>query len=113
MFIAILHIQIVERPFGSIKQWMNQDAFLLRGLAKVRADFTLTALAYNLIVVNLAASRSGIAMARRPRLGAKAVERSRNRVFPLPRSSSRNRTDRKPPNAADYVTTGSFRFPSA
>ena len=31
-----------------IKQWMNQGAFLMRGLEKVRAEFSLTALAYNL-----------------------------------------------------------------
>jgi len=28
----------VEHPFGSIKQWMNQGAFLMRGLEKVRAE---------------------------------------------------------------------------
>jgi hypothetical protein len=39
---------IVEHPFGSIKQWMNQGAFLMRGLDKVRAEFSLTALAYNM-----------------------------------------------------------------
>ena len=36
----------VEHPFGSIKQWMNQGAFLMRGLEKVRGEFSLTALAY-------------------------------------------------------------------
>jgi Transposase DDE domain len=40
--------EIVEHPFGTIKQWMNQGAFLMRGLEKVRAEFSLTALAYNL-----------------------------------------------------------------
>jgi transposase/IS5 family transposase len=40
--------EIVEHPFGSIKQWMNQGAFLMRRLEKVRAEFSLTALAYNL-----------------------------------------------------------------
>jgi transposase len=39
---------IVEHPFGSIKQWMNQGAFLMRGLENVRAEFSLTALVYNL-----------------------------------------------------------------
>jgi transposase len=43
-----LRREIVEHPFGSIKQWMNQGAFLMRGLEKVRAEFSLTALAYNL-----------------------------------------------------------------
>ena len=40
--------EIVEHPFGSIKQWMNQGVFLMRGLANVRGEFSLTALAYNL-----------------------------------------------------------------
>ena len=40
--------EMVEHPFGSIKQWMNQGAFLMQGLAKVRGEFSLTALAYNL-----------------------------------------------------------------
>jgi transposase len=40
--------EVVEHPFGSIKQWMRQGAFLMRGLPKVRAEFSLTALAYNL-----------------------------------------------------------------
>jgi hypothetical protein len=40
--------ETVEHPFGSIKQWMNQGAFLMRGRQNVRAEFSLTALAYNL-----------------------------------------------------------------
>ncbi len=40
--------EIVEHPFGTIRQWMNQGAFLTRGLDKVRAEFSLTALVYNL-----------------------------------------------------------------
>ena len=40
--------ELVEHPFGTIKQWMNQGAFLMRGLDNVRAEFSLTALAYNL-----------------------------------------------------------------
>lgn len=38
----------VEHPFGSIKQWMGQGTFLMRRLENVRAEFSLTALAYNL-----------------------------------------------------------------
>jgi transposase len=38
----------VEHPFGTIKQWMNQGAFLMRGLDNVRGEFSLTALAYNI-----------------------------------------------------------------
>jgi hypothetical protein len=40
--------ETVEHPFGTIKQWMSQGAFLMRGLEKVRAEFRLTALAHNL-----------------------------------------------------------------
>lgn len=38
----------VEHPFGSVKQWIGQGAFLMRRLDNVRAEFSLTALAYNL-----------------------------------------------------------------
>jgi hypothetical protein len=40
--------ETVEHPFGTIKQWMNQGAFLTRGRENVRAEFSLTAFAYNL-----------------------------------------------------------------
>ncbi len=40
--------ELVEHPFGTIKQWMYQGAFLMRRLEKVRAEFSLTALAYNI-----------------------------------------------------------------
>lgn len=40
--------QTVEHPFGTIKQWMNQGAFLMRRLENVRGEFSLTALAYNI-----------------------------------------------------------------
>jgi transposase len=36
--------ETVEHPFSSIKQWMNQGAFLMRGVEKVRSEFSLTAL---------------------------------------------------------------------
>jgi transposase len=39
---------IVEHPFGTMKRWMNQGYFLTRGLQSVRAEFSLTVLAYNL-----------------------------------------------------------------
>ena len=38
----------VEHPFGSVKQWMGQGAFLTRRLENVRGEFSLSALAYNL-----------------------------------------------------------------
>ncbi|ARE42474.1 Mobile element protein (plasmid) [Rhodovulum sp. P5] len=40
--------ETVEHPFGSIKQWMGQGAFLTRRLENVRGEFSLTALAYNI-----------------------------------------------------------------
>jgi hypothetical protein len=49
--------EIVEHPFGSIKQWMNQGAFLMKGLDNVRAEFSLTALVYNLRRATSVASR--------------------------------------------------------
>ena len=39
---------LVEHPFGSIKFWMEQRAFMMRGLEKVRGEFHLSALAYNM-----------------------------------------------------------------
>src|SRR5918911_2785554 len=48
--------ETVEHPFGTIKQWMDHGTFLMRGLEKVRAEFSLTALAYNIRrVLNLVA----------------------------------------------------------
>ncbi len=39
---------IVEHVFGTIKGWWNHGAFLTRGLEMVRAEFSLSCLAYNL-----------------------------------------------------------------
>jgi len=39
--------EIVEHVFGRLRNWTH-DLFLLRGLAKVRAEFSLSALVYNL-----------------------------------------------------------------
>jgi hypothetical protein len=41
-------LELGASALGTIKQWMNQGAFLMRGLDKVRAEFSLTALVYNL-----------------------------------------------------------------
>ncbi len=46
--------QIVEHPFGTIKFWNHQNAFLMKGLEKVRAEFSLSTLAYNMKrIINL------------------------------------------------------------
>ena len=43
-----------EHPYGTMRRGMDQGYFLLKGLRKVRGEFSLTALAYNLKrVVNL------------------------------------------------------------
>ena len=39
--------EIVEHVFGTLRVW-GHDHFLMRGLAKVRAEFSLSALIYNL-----------------------------------------------------------------
>ncbi len=57
--------ETVEHPFGSIKQWMGQGAFLMKGLENVRAEFSLTALAYNLRrAINVLGVRAMIAAVR-------------------------------------------------
>jgi transposase len=38
---------LAEHPFGTMKRGMDQGYFLLRGLEKVKAEFSLTVLAYN------------------------------------------------------------------
>ena len=38
---------LVEHPFGTLKQWCGRMHFLLRGLAKVRAEMNLLMLSYN------------------------------------------------------------------
>ena len=40
--------RIVEHPFGTIKFWNDQGHFLVRGLEKVRAEFSLMTLAHNI-----------------------------------------------------------------
>lgn len=42
-----LRKSIVEHPFGTIKRWMDQGYFLMRGLEKVNAEMSLSVLAYN------------------------------------------------------------------
>ncbi len=40
--------QIVEHPFGTIKFWNHQNYFLMKGLENVKAEFSLSTLAYNI-----------------------------------------------------------------
>ena len=39
---------LVEHPFGTIKFWWDQGHFLMKGLEKVKAEFSLSTLAYNI-----------------------------------------------------------------
>ncbi len=39
---------LAEHPYGTIKRWFGYTYFLLKGLAKVRTEWSLTTLAYNL-----------------------------------------------------------------
>ena len=39
---------LAEHPFGTMKRGMDQGYFLLKGLRKVRGEFSLTVLTYNL-----------------------------------------------------------------
>lgn len=40
--------ELVEHPFGTMKHWMDQSYFLMRGLEKVTGEMSLTALCYNI-----------------------------------------------------------------
>ena len=40
--------ELVEHPFGTLKFWWDHSHFLMRGLEKVRAEFSLSTLAYNI-----------------------------------------------------------------
>ena len=39
---------MVEHPYGTIKRWMDQGFFLMRGIGNVRAEFSLSVFSYNL-----------------------------------------------------------------
>ncbi len=43
-----LRQQIVEHPFGTIKFWNDQRHFLMKGLEKVKGEFGLSTLAYDI-----------------------------------------------------------------
>ena len=58
--------QRARHPFGTIKQWMNQGAFLMGRLEDVRGAFSPTALAYNVRrAITLVGVPSLVAAARR------------------------------------------------
>ncbi len=43
-----LRKMLAEHPFGTIKRWFGYTHFLMKGLTKVRTEWSLTTLAYNL-----------------------------------------------------------------
>ena len=43
-----LRKQLCEHPFGTIKRWFGYTHFLLKGLERVRAEWSLITLVYNL-----------------------------------------------------------------
>ena len=66
---------IVEHPFGSIKFWMEQRAFMMRGLEKVRGEFHLSALAYNMRrAINIVGMERLLEAVRRRRLVAATAQ---------------------------------------
>ena len=57
-----LRKQLAEHPFGTIKRWFGYTHFLLKGLPKVRCEWSLITLAYNLKrVLNLVSLKHLIA----------------------------------------------------
>ena len=68
----------VEHPFGTIKHAMNQGYFLMKGLRQVRAEFSLSALAYNLLrAINIVGVKALVeALRRRWRALVRAIERA-------------------------------------
>ncbi len=95
--------ELVEQPFGSIKQWMNQGAFLMRGLEKVRAEFSLTALAYNmtrvLTIVGIERTRWPITTSSGSRDHCSAL-RFENQSLPYSKIVSRRP---EPPRTAEMI----------
>ena len=70
-----LRLNTFEHPFGTIKHAMNQGHFLMKGLRQVRAAFSLSTLAYNLLrVMNIVGVQKLVeALRRRLRALARAV----------------------------------------
>jgi len=60
---------LVEHPFGTIKFWRNQGAFLTRGRKSVQAELSLSALAYNLSRVFAILGVKALVVALRARKG--------------------------------------------
>src|SRR5271166_2615420 len=114
-----LRRETVEHPFGSIKQWMNQGAFLMCGLEKVRAEFSLTALVYNLRrvlnILGMDKMMAAVAAQQRPKSRC-FVAKPPMAVLPcLPRGHRRDFSPKREKSADPYAqssrpsTSTSFR----
>jgi hypothetical protein len=58
---------LVEHPFGTLKRWFGYTYFLVKGLAMVRAEWTLMTLAYNFKrVLNIVSMKNLLAALERP-----------------------------------------------
>jgi transposase len=94
---------LVEHPFGTIKFWMNQHAFLMRGLEKVRAEFSLSTLAYNIRrVLNILGVQKLLETLRQRRAAKKASSTPvspANNMLPACLSLGRRRTSFAPANS--------------
>ena len=63
---------LCEHPFGTLKRWFGYTYFLVKGLAKVRCEWSLMTLAYNLKrVLNLVSLEKLLAA-----VGVKAPQRA-------------------------------------
>jgi hypothetical protein len=65
---------LAEHPFGTIKRWFGYTHFLLKGLEKVRTEWSLTTLVYNLKrVLNLVSFEKLMSVLRRTASEDRAV----------------------------------------
>ena len=72
----------VEHPFGTIKHAMNQGHFLMKGLRQVRAEFSLSTLAYNLLrVMNIVGVKALVEALRRRLRARKQPARRRGTLW--------------------------------
>jgi len=73
---------LAEHPFGTIKRWFGYTHFLLKGLEKVRCEWSLTTLAYNLKrVLNLVGFEKLMAAVAYKKPGGNACPRKK---WPVP-----------------------------
>jgi hypothetical protein len=91
---------VVEHPFGTIKFWNHQYAFLTRGFDGVRTELVFSVLAYNLKrlarLVPMRELLGKLAVRRRSRLGQAARTRPLCRIGRLKLATMRRRRREMP-----------------